>query len=372
MARTSLDDDIRSPRKPNYDDPWVALAYLARYQLGHINLAYSTIKNIASRRGAHRFSLGGKEKLHFIDFGCGTLAGQFGIALTLADGLGRGQKITAVKVDSIDISETMYILGEKVWKRFAEYITENYPKTSIRVACDMIQGNFVTRKNYEEVDVLPDWDTWLTGFHAVYSTERCPVAEALKFLWQKHNPVAGAVTCYYQNTGPGNEKLRIARDVSPFPLDSSKELFGEGVKPQLGADRQAVALAQFYRELGLFAEHWHSVFWRWQRENREDTAFLIHSSIEYGSTDVQTFQSEMTGAVRYDPTTWPNPRRNDWVEGDEVVHLSLGRGVIREIKPRISEPGLMLYVGFSDGEPKRFPYDTDLLKKLAPEVNRDN
>ena len=70
-------DVLQHGGMPNYDNKWVALFY-HWYQPSQINLAYSMIKSMINSTGILN------EKLHIVDFGCGSLAMQFGVALAVA------------------------------------------------------------------------------------------------------------------------------------------------------------------------------------------------------------------------------------------------------------------------------------------------
>ena len=99
---------------PNYDDEWLALLYSTWYQPSHINLAYSMIKEMAKRRNPKRAIMTRKGKLHVVDFGCGALAMQFGVALAAADALQQGQTLTSIKIDLIDSSQPMIDFGMEI------------------------------------------------------------------------------------------------------------------------------------------------------------------------------------------------------------------------------------------------------------------
>ena len=65
---------------PDYSDPMVVLWYAIQYQMGHINLAYTLIKDTTGNSG-----LTDAGRLQVADFGAGCLAMQFGLALAVAD-----------------------------------------------------------------------------------------------------------------------------------------------------------------------------------------------------------------------------------------------------------------------------------------------
>lgn len=114
-------DGLRERRMPCYDDDWLAVLYSTWYQPSHINLAYSMIAAVAGRREG---SLAPNGRLHVFDFGCGTMAMQFGVALATADALQQGQPPTAVSVTSIDSSQKMIDLGMKIWQNFKQEVWE--------------------------------------------------------------------------------------------------------------------------------------------------------------------------------------------------------------------------------------------------------
>ena len=90
---------------PDYSDKWVALFYLTWYQPSHINLAYSIIKESGEPLN---------DRLHIVDFGCGALAMQFGVALSMSEAIEEGQSFSKLRIDSIDTSKPMIDIGKKV------------------------------------------------------------------------------------------------------------------------------------------------------------------------------------------------------------------------------------------------------------------
>ncbi|MYA62800.1 MAG: hypothetical protein F4X94_09540 [Dehalococcoidia bacterium] len=70
---------LSSSEMPQYDDRWVALFYLTWYQPRQINTVYRMLRGYLIRE-----DIVGSELL-IVDFGCGALATQFGVALAFAD-----------------------------------------------------------------------------------------------------------------------------------------------------------------------------------------------------------------------------------------------------------------------------------------------
>ena len=116
-ARSSL-DLLKYLESPDYADPMVALLYIVRYQLSHINLAFSTLKAIQCQLGSSGRMLTNTGRLHVVDFGSGALGMQFGVALAVADALEQGQVISEIRIDSIDTSRPMLDLGRGIWAEF--------------------------------------------------------------------------------------------------------------------------------------------------------------------------------------------------------------------------------------------------------------
>ena len=77
-------DGLRQGNPPDYDDPMVALLYLTWYQPKQINLAYTIIKKLLEIKGSDRLVLSDSGRLHVVDFGCGSLAMQFAVALVVS------------------------------------------------------------------------------------------------------------------------------------------------------------------------------------------------------------------------------------------------------------------------------------------------
>ena len=91
-------DELKQGRMPDYHNEWVALMYATWYHPGQVSLAWSIINSMRPRfEGA----------LYIVDFGCGSLAMRFGVALTVADALGRGESIGKIRVHSTDPSGVM-------------------------------------------------------------------------------------------------------------------------------------------------------------------------------------------------------------------------------------------------------------------------
>ena len=211
-ARDSL-DLLRSLESPDYADKMVTLLYVVRYQVSHINLAYSVIEAINGRPeddSLDRFASG----LHVVDFGCGALAMQFGVALMIADALERGHRVSEIRIDSIDTSGNMLDIGLKIWAEFVSLISRDARLSALREACSLIQANFATHTDCGSIQKFSGALTWISALHIVYKSNRNEVRNALSSLREAVAPKTALMTCYGDSRNPGN--IPLLKDVSPF------------------------------------------------------------------------------------------------------------------------------------------------------------
>ena len=143
---------------PEYD-AWDSLFYLVWYQPAHINLAYSLTSKMPEEKNPLR---DGNGSLQVVDFGCGALAMQFGLALAASDTLQRRSKLPDLAIFSEDASEDMCRIGQLLWERFLDEIDNEGEYTeldALRQAC-------------HELEFTNEFDSsvtrWLTAVHVAY------------------------------------------------------------------------------------------------------------------------------------------------------------------------------------------------------------
>ena len=201
--------NLQSGKMPCYDDEWVPLFYSTWYQPSHINLAYSMIAAMVKKRGWDG-ALTKTGRLHVVDFGCGTLAMQFGVALAAADALQRGERIDSIRVDLIDRSRGMINMGRKIWDQFKDEVKENSCLTPLSAACEIVESETL---NEEEIpEVRESEDRWISVIHAVYGKNKPEVKENLATLECRMAPDVGFITSHEKSS-------RLAGFVSPFKGD---------------------------------------------------------------------------------------------------------------------------------------------------------
>lgn len=216
-SRNDIFQTLRSLTPPNYSKPMVAVVYAAMYQLQHINMIYSAIKELLVSRNAEQDTITKSRRLQVVDFGAGCLATQFGMTLALADSLEQGNQITAVHVDSMDPNLTMCTLGEKIWLNFLRIVDEanSEPSStlnSVHRACSMVTHRL--HKNILSIDALDDSEKWICAIHAFYQVYEKQIRTDLSKLYQQLRPVAGLLTCYGDHSGNGH--VPMVNRVSPF------------------------------------------------------------------------------------------------------------------------------------------------------------
>ena len=183
----------------DYHDEWVALFY-SWYQPSQINLAYSMIQSIINSTDILN------EKLHIVDFGCGSLAMQFGVALAVADTIITKNKksITEIRIDSIDTSQAMINIGKEMWEQFKLY-------KYFRPACKIIKPKYYQLSDIGQVELAQssDRDRWISAIHAVYDENKDDIKQSLKSLRNRFYPHVCFVSTH-------DSKKSLLKEVWPF------------------------------------------------------------------------------------------------------------------------------------------------------------
>lgn len=188
----------------DYDNKWVALFY-HWYQPSQINLAYSMIKSMINSTGISN------EKLHIVDFGCGSLAMQFGVALAVADLINK-KPITEIRIDSIDISQAMINIGREMWERFKPRASR-YP--NLYNAYEIIKPKY--HNDIGQVELEKNSDCWISAIHSVYDENKADVKQSLKSLVDRLRPD----TCFVSTN---SSKESLLSEVWPLASTNSKNI----------------------------------------------------------------------------------------------------------------------------------------------------
>ena len=179
---------------PDYDDDVTAAAYLFTYQASHIGVAWAMVQELARNRPDSNLLLTDSGKLHVIDFGCGALAMQFGVALAVADAIEKGEQIDTVVIDGIDTSRQMQDMGMSAWWEFCKAVDGDPRLENLSRACGLITFN--CHENYRSVQQIPDAEVWLSAMHAVYQGNKAAIKRAFKHFRENATPSAILATCW--------------------------------------------------------------------------------------------------------------------------------------------------------------------------------
>ena len=201
-------DKLQKFAMPQYGDELIALFYAGQYHLSHVNLAYSAISSIVASRDPRSFRLTDTGRLHFVDFGCGTLVVRFAVILAVADALERGQTVDEVFIDSIDPYTPMVNMGIKVWDEFLGQFRHRRKNNErlrwIEQAIDRLANPYqvVQKITLDQVQARNESDVWLSAIHIVYGGKdgnEVPVQEDLAQLESSIYPTVGLITCHARN-----------------------------------------------------------------------------------------------------------------------------------------------------------------------------
>ena len=131
------------------------------------------------------------DQLYIVDFGCGALAMQFGVFLAAADAIERGQSITEIKIDSIDTSQAMVNIGQKIWEQLKREVVRNPSLSYLDRAYEVMQPTHLIKQEIGDIGQFgfaPSSSVWVSAIHAVYDDNKNAVQQSLKLLVDRFKP----------------------------------------------------------------------------------------------------------------------------------------------------------------------------------------
>ncbi|MYC34440.1 MAG: hypothetical protein F4X64_14850 [Chloroflexi bacterium] len=202
---------LRALRMPDYDDDITAAAYLLEYHPQHVGMAHAVMSRVLQSRNSGKMIDDDTGRLHVVDLASGTLAMQFGVAITVADALIRGESVGGVAIDSVDISSAMLKAGQTAWENFATAVQHDENLEALAEACHLITFNTHTRHS-----TVPshEGECWLSCLHGVYQQNSSNLERTLHALHDEHHPIVGMMSCWGRT--PEDQNVEIARRISPF------------------------------------------------------------------------------------------------------------------------------------------------------------
>lgn len=213
-ARKSL-DRLKKGRMPDYDDDWVALLYLIRYQPRQVNLVYTALKRSAPK--------GNSAPLCIIDVGCGALAVPIALAILAAEDH-PALRDRSVVYHGIDPSEPMSKLGQELWLQFGIAAEERGLTQIDDIFNKMTTGDSFSPSIFPSVDSYrndemqsdytidtPVLDTWLLAVHALYEKSKNDIRGFLDYYrtWNR-----GCLR-YEMITSDGKKKRMVEDLIGP-------------------------------------------------------------------------------------------------------------------------------------------------------------
>ena len=237
QAAQELTDALRAPgptlpkpdlRMPNYEDPWVALAYAQWYQLRQIHLAYSLTRDLLADETISRAP--GHEVR---DVGCGALAFAIGLALAVAERLEVGDSVSQFEFHGYDCA-SFQTIGGNHWTALRR-AADSQPQAAclahamelIRVDLHSVSDGSIHRLFADQPKVC----RWLVAQHIAYEVNQDEVRSDLAKWFQSIRPHVGLVT------GPWF-KNHVANHINPFGMPPS--CWQVGVASRLGGVASAI------------------------------------------------------------------------------------------------------------------------------------
>ena len=189
-------ENLRILEEPDYNSKYVPPAYVIRYQISHILMAWKAL-SLPEEWLWDRKRLRHRESLRIVDFGAGTSAGCIGAALMLAEAFEDGRITDCIYFDGIDKSSPMQEMGKLVWEAFTNGVRHRYPNTALAHAVEVI--NFNQHLDWKEV-LKSDCETLLTAFHVIYQ-DNSGLKGEFNRLTQHIDPILGIFSCHKGNLG---------------------------------------------------------------------------------------------------------------------------------------------------------------------------
>ena len=134
---------------PDYDDPYVAAAYVVKYHLSHCMMAYWSFKNLLGHVGSI------PNRLYVCDVGAGTGAARVGLALVLSE----RKESPSIHFDAIERSCTMHRAGNAFWNALPQEVRCVVPR------CDYGEDAAGLKQLPPEIRGRDDALRVVTGFH---------------------------------------------------------------------------------------------------------------------------------------------------------------------------------------------------------------
>ena len=184
-AIDNLSNGVMGNVPPNYDDEYIAAAYMVEYHLSHCALAYWSFSGLLNAMNKL------PSALYVCNVGAGTGAGLVGLSLALSD---LTQK-PVVYFDSVEPSEAMRKAGTLFWRAFSRIRENTY---NLMEDTDLLRHFKSTP--YELPDLPDDVMRIVSAFHLSFPYDMTSI-ESRSVFQSCHESVASAVSLVVPHHG---------------------------------------------------------------------------------------------------------------------------------------------------------------------------
>ena len=172
---------LRTGGHPQYASAAVPLAYLCRYQLGQVNLAYSLFGARMARGSDMR------RGVELLDVGAGALAGLVGLLLAVADRLEVGDEVGELRYWAVEPARAMSGMGlafVQAWRQVVKGSVELrwVAEALARLVPGRCSGDVA---RFERSGVAP---LWVSAFHALYGDSVSELRRSLQSVVADYVP----------------------------------------------------------------------------------------------------------------------------------------------------------------------------------------
>lgn len=211
-------------------------------------------------------------KLYVVDLGCGALAMQFGVALAAADALEEMQPISEIRIDSIDSSQDMVNIGQKLWQQFKVEVNKDSRLGHVSLACDIIKPeiNPSSSKLTSNRVWVETWrsECWVSAVHLGYDDNKDNARQSLNSLISGFKPDVCFATTH-------TSKRELLQKVWSFMDYDEYHLPALTIEPQFSGVLPKITRWRKNLNSALQINHSYlerNVTWEWP-----EAAFMIHA-----------------------------------------------------------------------------------------------
>lgn len=171
---------LRRGEQPDYDDEWVALLYVIRYQPRQVNLVHSVLLRSAPRICG---------PVHIVDVGSGAWASMIAVAIFHSAAKNEAVEKTEIRIHGIEPSTPMTRLGEELWIEFGCAVermglapiieTVDAMTDTISIFPSLDDCSSTARVRVLDRSTTSGREYWLLSVHALYEESKDDIRDFL-------------------------------------------------------------------------------------------------------------------------------------------------------------------------------------------------